>query len=111
MKKRAGKHEGTARKKSPVLTKIMREINQKHQRAKHHFIVLENRIFSTWLKVRVEGMFVNDSNFASRLLVLELRRRQASVHSRLSPRQGQPLVEPCFLRFEQELLQSHGFGS
>ena len=35
-----------------------------------------------------------------------VRRRQASVHSRLSPpRQGQPLVEPCFLRVEQALLQ------
>ena len=40
-----------------------------------------------------------------------VRRRQALVHSRLSPRQGQPLVEPCFLRVEQALLQRHGFGS
>ena len=25
---------------------------------------LENRVFSTWRKVRAEGTFVNDSNFA-----------------------------------------------
>ena len=71
------------RKKSPALTKITREINQKHWRTNHHYIYLENRILSTWRKVRAEGMFVNDSNFASWLLGLELRRRQASVHSRL----------------------------
>ena len=77
-------------KKSPALTKITREINQKHWRANHHDIYLENRIFSSWRKVSAEGIFVNDSNFASWLLGLELRRRQASVHSR------KPLVEPCF---------------
>ena len=91
--------------KSPELTKIMREINQKHWRANHHYMYLENRIFSTWQKVRAEGIFVKDSNFTSWLLDLELRGRQASVHSRLSPRQGQPLVEPCFLQVEQALLQ------
>ena len=96
MKRRGGKREGAERKKSPALTKIMREINQKHWRINHHYIYLENRIFSTWRKVRSEGMFLNDSNFASWLLGLEFRRRQASVRSRLSPRQGQPLVEPCF---------------
>ena len=26
---------------------------------------LENRVFSTWRKVRAEGTFINDSNFAS----------------------------------------------
>ena len=106
MKRRGGKREATGRKKSPALTKITREINQKHWRANHHDIYLKNRIFSTWRKVRAEGMFVNDSNFASWLLGLELRpRKQASVHSRLSPRQGQPLVEPCFILVEQVLLQ------
>ena len=105
MKRRGGKREGAGRKKSPALTKITREINQKHWRANHHYIYFENRIFSTWRKVRAQGIFVNDSNFASWLLGLELRRTQASVHSRLSPRQGQPLVEPCFLRVEQALLQ------
>ena len=35
----------------------------------------------TWRKVRAERIFVNDSNFASWLLDLELRQRQASVHS------------------------------
>ena len=98
MKRRGGKREGAGRKKSPALTKITREINQKHWRANHHYIYLENRIFSTLRKVRAEGIFVNDSNFASWLLGLELRRRQASAHSRLrlSPQQGQPLVEPFF---------------
>ena len=105
MKRRGGKREGAGLKKSTALTKITREINQKHWRANHHYIYLENRIFSTWRKVRAEEIFVNDSNFASWLLGLKLRRRQASVHSRLSPRQGQPLVEPCFLRVEQALLQ------
>ena len=71
MKRRAGKREGAARKKSPSLTKITREINHKHWRANHHYIYLENRIFSTWRKVRVEGMFINDLNFASWLLGLE----------------------------------------
>ena len=100
MKRRGGKREGAGRKKSPALAKITRKINQKHWRANQHYIYLENRILSTWRKVRAEGIFVNDSNFASWLL-----RRQAAVHSRLSPRQGQPLVEPCFLRVEQALLQ------
>ena len=45
MKRRAGKREGATRKKSPVLTTITREINQKHWRANHHYIYLENRIF------------------------------------------------------------------
>ena len=105
MKRRGWKREGAGRKKSPALTKITREINEKHWRAHHHYIYLENRFFSTWRKVRVEGIFVNDSNLASWLLGLELRRRQASVHNRLSPRQGQPLVQPCFVRVEQALLQ------
>ena len=69
----------------PALTKITKEINLKLCRANHHDIYLENRIFSTWRKVRAEGIFVNNSNFASWLLGLELRRRQASLHSRLSP--------------------------
>ena len=105
MKRRGGKREGAGWKKSPALIKIMRVINQNHWRANHQYIYLENRTFSTWRKVRAEGISVNDSNFASRLLGLELRRRQASVQSRLSPREGQPLVEPCFLRVEQVLLQ------
>ena len=71
MKRRGGKREGAGRKKSPALTKITREINQEHWRANHHYVYLENRIFSTWRKVRAEGIFVNDSNFASWLLGLE----------------------------------------
>ena len=47
MKRRGGKHEGTGQKKSLGLTNIMREINQKHWRANHHYIYiyiyLENR--------------------------------------------------------------------
>ena len=106
MKRRGGKREGAGREKSPALTKITREINKKHWRANHNdYIYLENRIFSTWRKVHVEGIFINDSNFVLWLLGLELRRRQAWVHSQLSPRQGQPLVEPCFLRVERALLQ------
>ena len=64
MKRRGGKREGAGRKKSPALTKITREMNKKYCRANHHYIHLENRIFSTWRKVRVEGIFVNDSNFS-----------------------------------------------
>ena len=45
MKRRGGKREGARRKKSPALTKITREINQKHWRANHRYIYLENRIF------------------------------------------------------------------
>ena len=105
VKRRGGKREGAGRKKSPALTKITTEITQKHWRVNHHYIDLENRIFSTWKMARAEGIFIEDSNFASWLLVLELRLRQASVHSRLSPRQGQALVEPCFLQVEQAFLQ------
>ena len=89
MKRRGGKREGAGRKKSPALAKITRAINQKHWRANHHYIYLENRVFSTWRKVRAEGF----------------PHRQASEQSRFSPRQGQPFVEPCFLRVEQALLQ------
>ena len=65
MNRRGGKREGAGRKKSPALTKITREINKKHWKANHQYIYLENRVFSTWRKVRAEGTFVNDSNFAS----------------------------------------------
>ena len=37
-----------------------REINQKHWRANHHYLYLENHVFSTWR--RSLGTFVNDSN-------------------------------------------------
>ena len=63
MNRRGGKHEGAGRKKSPLLAEIMREINKKHCKANHQYIYLENRVFSTWQKVRAEGTFVNDSNF------------------------------------------------
>ena len=76
MKRRGGKREGAGRKKSPALAKITREINQKHWRANQNYIYLEDRVFSTWRKVRAEGTFVNDSHFASWLLGLELRRRR-----------------------------------
>ena len=76
MDRRGGKREGAGRKKSPALTKITRKINQKHWRANHHSIYLENRVFSSWRKIRAEGTFGNDSEFASWLLGLELRRRQ-----------------------------------
>ena len=65
MNRRGGKHEGAGRKKSPLLAKITREINQKHCKANHQYIYLETRVFSTWRKVRAERTFGNDSNFAS----------------------------------------------
>ena len=72
MKRRGGRREGAGQKKSPALTKITREINQKHWRTNDHYIYLENRIFFQPGErfVRRES-FVNDSNFASRLLGLE----------------------------------------
>ena len=65
MNRRGEKREVAGRKKSPALAKITRQINQKHWKANHQYIYLENRVFSTWRKVRAEGTFVNDSNFAS----------------------------------------------
>ena len=62
--RRGGKREGAVRMKSPALAKITREIDKKHGKANHQYIYLENRVFSTWRKVRAEGTFVNDSNFA-----------------------------------------------
>ena len=56
VKRRGGKREGARQKKSPALTKITREMNQKHWRANHHYIYLEDRIFSTWRKVCAEGI-------------------------------------------------------
>ena len=61
MNRRGGKREGAGRKKSPALAKM----NKKHWKANHQYIYLENRVFSTWRKVRAEGTFVNDSNFGS----------------------------------------------
>ena len=52
MDRRGGKREGAGRKKSPALTKITRKINQKHWRANHHSIYLENRVFSSWRKIK-----------------------------------------------------------
>ena len=40
MKRRGGKREGAGWKKSPALTKITREINEKHWRANHHYIYI-----------------------------------------------------------------------
>ena len=65
MNRRGGKREGAGRKKSPALAKITREINKKHWKENHQYLYLENRVFSTWRKVRAGGTFVNDSNFAS----------------------------------------------
>ena len=75
MKRKVGRREGAGRKKSPVLAKITREINQKYWRANHHYLYLENRVFSTWRnwKVRANGTFVNDSNFASCIWLLKLQ--------------------------------------
>ena len=50
------------RKKSPALTKIIKEINQKHWRANHHNICLENRVSRPGKR---SVQFVNDSNLAS----------------------------------------------
>ena len=47
MKRRGGNCEGAGQKKSPALTTITREINQKRWRANHHYIYLENGIFLT----------------------------------------------------------------
>ena len=86
----------------------MREINQKHWRANHHYIYIFGK--SHFLNLAKGSCGGNlRKRFELRVMAawfnLELRRRQASVHSRLSPRQRQPLVEPCFLRVEQALLQ------
>ena len=63
MNRRGGKREGAGRKKPPAVAKITGEINQKNWRANHQ--IFQNCVFSTWRKVRAEGTFVNDSNFAS----------------------------------------------
>ena len=65
MNRRGGKRKGAGRKKSPALAKVTREINKKTLESKPSIYILENRVFSTWRKVRAEGTFVNDSNFAS----------------------------------------------
>ena len=65
MNRRGGKREGAGRKKSPASAKIKQEINKKHWKANQQYIYLENRVFSIWRKVRAEGTFVNDSNFAT----------------------------------------------
>ena len=43
MKRRGGKRESAGRKESPTLTKIMKEINQKHWTANHHYICLQRK--------------------------------------------------------------------
>ena len=72
MKRRGGKRESAGRTESPALTKIMKEINQKHWRANHHYICLQTRV-SRPCKRSIQ--FVNDSNLGSlTLLDLELKR-------------------------------------
>ena len=71
MKRRGGKREGVGQMKSPALTKITREINQKHWRANHHYIYLEIAFSQPGERLVRRESFVNDSNFASRLLGLE----------------------------------------
>ena len=81
MNRRGGKREGASRKKSPALAKITREINQKHRKANHQYIYLENRVFLTWWKVRAEEIFVNDSNFASWQMAVPFVARNKDVNS------------------------------
>ena len=45
--RRGGKREGAGRRKSPVLTKITREINQNTGEPNRHSIYLEIRVFSS----------------------------------------------------------------
>ena len=66
MNRREGKCEGAGQKKSPALAKITREINQRHWKANHQYIYIWKIVFSRpGKKVRAEGTFENDSNFAS----------------------------------------------
>ena len=44
MKRRGGKRESAGQKEWPALTKIMKEITQKHWTANHHYICLQNRV-------------------------------------------------------------------
>ena len=81
MNRRGGKHEGAGRKKSLGLAKITREINQKHCKANQQYMYLENRVCSTWRKVRVEGTFVNDSNYASWQMAARLVAPNEDVNS------------------------------
>ena len=62
MKRRGGKRESAGRKESPPLTKIMKEINQKHWTANHHYICLQNCVSRPGKR---SVHFVNDSNVAS----------------------------------------------
>ena len=63
MNRRGGKREGAGRKKSPALAKITQEINQKHWKANHQYIYLENRVFSTWRKLRTKTSTVISASF------------------------------------------------
>ena len=63
MKRRGGKRESAGRKESPALTKIMKEINQKHWTANHHYICLQDRVSRPGKR---SVQFVNDSNLASK---------------------------------------------
>ena len=62
MKRRGGNRESAGRKESPALTKIMKEINQKHWTANHHYICLQNRVSRPGKR---SVQFVNDSILAS----------------------------------------------
>ena len=62
MKRRGGKRESAGRKELPLLTKIMKQLNQKHWTANHHDICLQNRVSRPGER---SVHFVNDSNVAS----------------------------------------------
>ena len=81
MNRRSGKRVGAERNKSSALAKITGEINQKNWRANHQYIYLKNCVFSTWRKVRAEGTFVNDSNFASRQIAARFVAPNEGVNS------------------------------
>ena len=55
--------------KIACLGQITPKINQKQWKASHQYIYLENRVFSTWRKVRVEGTF-SSWQMAVRFVVL-----------------------------------------
>ena len=62
MKRRGRKRESAGRKESTALTKIMKEFNQKHWTANHHYICLQNRVSRPGKR---SVQFVNDSNLVS----------------------------------------------
>ena len=66
----------------------------------HRRIWIDNMIYSSWVSAKLKCGYSTDSNFATHLLSLEMRTRQARAHSRNSHSDFCPCCIPLHLTID-----------